>query len=113
MRVIVCGSRGWNNRKRIARALAALPPDSVIVHGDARGADRIAAEEAGKLGLEVESHPAMWDQVGRRAGPLRNEEMARLGADHCLAFWDGRSKGTGDMIERAMRHLIPIHIEFP
>ena len=107
MRIIVCGSRGWTDRQRIANRLFDLPGDSVIVHGAAKGADRIAHQEAEKLGLLVEPHPADWQTQGKRAGVLRNEEMAVAGADLCIAFWDGRSRGTLDMIERAMRHGIP------
>lgn len=75
------------------------------------GVDRIAYQEAQKLGLLVEPHPAFWDaHPGRSAGFVRNEEMAALGADLCIAFWDGRSNGTYDMIQRATRHGIPTEI---
>ena len=112
-RVLVCGSRGWTNRALINYKLSwFLEPDShvVVVHGAARGADTIAAEEAEKLGFEVEEHPAEWHEHGRGAGVLRNEEMARSGADACLAFWDGKSKGTEDMIRRCRAHKIPVTI---
>ena len=33
MRVIVCGSRTWNNREAIERELRKLPRDSVVIHG--------------------------------------------------------------------------------
>jgi hypothetical protein len=114
VRVIVCGSRNWNNRAVIADTLNNLVlehdwrfPDPVIVHGAARGADRLAADEAGKAGMIVEAHPADWDRYGKRAGIVRNEEMAAAGADLCVAFWDGRSTGTQDMLTRAHAHNIP------
>ena len=44
--------------------------------------------------------PAEWDKYGRKAGPLRNEAMARY-ADALLAYWNGESKGTKSMIELA------------
>lgn len=113
VRVIVCGSRAWHDRQRISDRLALLPgeDDTVVVHGAARGADRIAEQEAQKLGLLVESHPADWERHGRkRAGHIRNEEMAALGADLCIAFWDGRSNGTCSMMEKAEAHGIPVEI---
>jgi YspA, cpYpsA-related SLOG family len=120
VRVIVCGSRGWHDRERIADRLNALVlergycfPDPLIVHGAARGADRIAGEEAGKAGLLVEAHPADWERHGKRAGLIRNEEMAARGADICLAFWDGRSTGTRHMMDTAARHGIDVRIVFP
>jgi hypothetical protein len=114
-RVIVCGSRGWHDRDKIAERFHALvlthaPHYPVIVHGNARGADRLADEEAGKAGLLTEPHPADWDTHGKAAGFIRNEEMAKLGAALCIAFWDGRSTGTQDMMTRAEKHGIPVEV---
>lgn len=116
VRVIVCGSRGWHDRQRIADRLADLPGDTIVVHGAARGTDRIAEQEAQKAGLLVEPWPAMWDDFGKRAGLIRNEQMAIMGADLCIAFWDGRSTGTAHMMEMAAKYGIPIevqHKDFP
>ncbi len=115
-RVIVCGSRGWSDRATIADRLAAIVLNPahdfpfVIVHGNARGADRLAAELATQAGFDVEPHPAAWEGLGKRAGYVRNEQMAALGADLCIAFWDGQSRGTRDMIDRAEAHGIPVEI---
>lgn len=116
MRVIICGSRGWGDRQRIADRIADLPGDTTVVHGNARGVDRVAHQEAQKAGLMVEIHPADWDYYGKGAGLIRNEKMASLGADLLIAFWDGKSQGTSDMMERAAEHGIPIeciHKDFP
>jgi hypothetical protein len=115
-RVIVCGSRRWRDRELIAYVLSELMIvrgwNPIIVHGAARGADRIADEEAGKLGFLTEPHAADWDLYGKKAGPIRNEEMAALGADLCIAFWDGKvtNSGTMDMVDRAKKHGIPYHL---
>jgi hypothetical protein len=42
---------------------------------------------------------------------MRNEEMAALGADLCIAFWDGRSTGTKDMVDRAYDHGIEVELQ--
>lgn len=115
-RIIICGSRGWTDRKRIEDRLFDLPVEAVIVHGAARGVDRIAHQEAEKAGFVLEPHPADWERHGKAAGFIRNEEMASLGADLLIAFWDGRSRGTLDMMERGAAHGIPIevqHKDFP
>jgi len=108
----VCGSREWRDpqaaRAAVADRLFDLPVDAVIVHGDARGVDRFAHQEAQKLGLLVEPHPADWSRSRKRAGLIRNEAMAALGADLCIAFWNGRSTGTRHMIEVAERHGIEV-----
>lgn len=105
-RIIVCGCRDWTDRVIIRETLAALadchPGDRiVIVHGAARGADRLAGEEALALGFEVEEHPANWRVHGKRAGPIRNAHMLSLGCSRVIAFWDGYSTGTGHMIRIA------------
>ena len=110
MRVIVCGSRHWTDRKRIADRLREFVAHTTIVHGGARGADRIAGEEAKKRGLKVEVHPANWERYGRAAGPIRNHKMAELGADLCIAFLKDNSPGTRNMIEQARKFEIPVEI---
>lgn len=109
-RVIVCGSRGWSEEELIHERLARLPAHAVIVHGAARGADQMAATIAKTLGLITEPNPAEWRVHGRRAGFVRNEEMARRGAHLCLAFWDGQSRGTAHMIACAEAEGIPIEV---
>jgi hypothetical protein len=69
-------------------------------------------------GVEVieEPWPADWDRWGANAGPIRNREMAELGATFCLAFLyepDGRvSKGTRGMMREAWSRRIEV-IEVP
>jgi hypothetical protein len=113
VRVIVCGSRDWNYRQVISDRLALLPgdDDTVVVHGAAKGADRMAEQEAQKLGLLVEAHPPDYEKFSAKRAPLfRNEKMASLGADLCIAFWDGRSTGTKHMMECAERRGIPVEV---
>lgn len=110
MRVIVCGSRSWTDRGRIQERLAQLPRGAVVVHGCARGADRLAGDAAHTLGLTVEEHPAHWSQ-GRFAGIVRNEKMADLGADLCIAFWDGLSTGTKHMVDTAWDRGIEVELQ--
>lgn len=110
MRVLFCGTRGWCNNIPIIDALAKLPKDTVVVHGAARGADFIAANEARPLGLTVEAHPANWTVYGRSAGYIRNKEMLDSGIDKVYAFWDGKSPGTKMMIKLAQDAGVPVEI---
>lgn len=73
-----------------------------IVSGKAKGADTIGEWFAGMNTnqIKVKGFPADWDKYGRGAGPIRNREMAKY-ADALIAFWDGKSKGTENMIETA------------
>lgn len=123
MRVIVSGSRTWQDRSRIATRLAELDlpllkgadPPTIVVGYDPekkrpKGVDEIAYQEAQKLGLLVEPHPAHWEDEGKGAGFARNKRMAKTGAALCVAFWDGRSHGTLDMIVQAVTHHIPVDV---
>ncbi len=106
-RVIFCGSREFSDPEPVRRALSNLPAGTVVVSGGARGADRLAAREARKAGLEVEVYPAQWERHGKRAGFLRNEAMLDLeGVRAVVAFRAaGRSTGTYHMLEVSRRKL--------
>lgn len=90
IRILVTGSRNWNNVGLIWDVIDDLDTlhgsDHVLVSGACPlGADAIAETAAREFGWEVERHPANWSQ-GKRAGFIRNEEMVNLGADLCIAF---------------------------
>lgn len=106
-RVLVTGSRRWSDVQALEGALLAvwhditqLGGDMVVVHGNARGADRLADAWARRNTIPVERHPADWS-LGRRAGPLRNQAMVNLGAHLVLAFPAGAATGTRDCMRRA------------
>lgn len=115
-RVLVTGSRDFMNKDLMRRALKALlvqwdnltPDDILIVHGNASGADTFADIVARELGYRTEAHPAIWGKYGRRAGPIRNQEMVDLGAELCLAFPVGKAFGTRDCMGRARRANIKV-----
>jgi hypothetical protein len=93
VRILVTGSRDWTDRDVVMNALIdewekmGHSRDIVLVHGAARGLDRMAAEIwEGFLGYRCEPHPAKWNLYGKAAGYIRNEEMVGLGANACLAF---------------------------
>jgi hypothetical protein len=75
--VLVCGSRAWADRTTIERRLRGLAADTVVLHGGARGADRLAGTLAAELGLHSEVMPAQWDRYGRAAGPRPKPRHAR------------------------------------
>lgn len=102
MRLLVTGSRDWEDYDHILRIFEGFPKDTLLVHGGARGADKLAHRAALELGWpEPEVHEADWNGLGRRAGAVRNQEMVDAGADLCLAFPLEQSKGTWDCIQRA------------
>lgn len=80
--------------------LAAVERPSVVIHGGARGADSLAGEVATKAGVPVEVYPAQWEKHGRRAGPIRNQQMLDEGRPDVVLAMPG-GVGTADMVRRA------------
>jgi hypothetical protein len=104
LRVLVCGGRDWRDAELVESTLddlfAARGPFDRLIHGGARGVDRIAGNWARKHGvLEWEFLPE-WHRAGMHDGSVRNQRMiAEALPDLVLAFPGGG--GTADMVERA------------
>ena len=106
MRILVCGSRevnGLTSSSVMTLLVTTLrwfqvdPASVTIVHGAARGADRLADIAAKRLGLAIEAHPADWNTHGKQAGFKRNIEMLETldpARDIVIGIWDGKSPGT-------------------
>lgn len=116
-RILVTGNRHFTNtdtvRSALLQALAQYgnldaPHLSTLVHGGAPGADTTAQSVARELGMTIEVHPAQWSALGKKAGPIRNQEMVNAGADVCLAFPVGDSRGTRGCMAMAERAGIPV-----
>ena len=107
-RVIIAGTRDFSDyqllRDKCDAILSEKRRDSniVIVSGTARGADRLGERYARERGYEIRQFPADWLNDEKKAGPIRNAKMAD-NADALIAFWDGQSRGTKNMIEVAKR----------
>lgn len=122
MRILVCGSRSYEDRDRIYGALdlrASTEPrlglygrPIVIISGAARGADQIAEDWAYERGCELSVFPPEWAKYGKAAGPIRNTRMLDEGKPELvLAFVNKpiqKSRGTHHMVEIAMARKIPV-----
>ena len=109
---IVAGGRDFSDRDRAFDVLSKhVSRLDYIISGMARGADSLGAEFAELMMPDghLLKRPADWDKYGKSAGYRRNHQMA-LEADVLIAFWDGRSKGTKNMIEEAHKAGLEIHI---
>lgn len=114
MKYIIAGGRDFNDYNRLARECAKiiffnkLRP-SVVSGCCPNGADSLGIRWANKESLEIERFPAEWDKHGKAAGAIRNMEMAQ-NADALIAFWDGKSPGTKNMIENAHKARLETHV---
>lgn len=111
MRVIVAGGRNFADRARLwgelDKQFLRVLDHVTIISGHARGADSMGEEWANAHGLTVENggleiFPADWDGLGKKAGIIRNHQMGET-CTHLIAFFDGKSIGTKDMIDYAIR----------
>ncbi len=104
-RVLVCGGRDYADRDAmwsfldLGHRAGAI---EVLIHGGARGADRLAGEWAKQRGVVVLVYPANWKIYGPSAGPLRNQRMLDLGRPDVVVAFPG-GDGTADMVRRAVR----------
>lgn len=111
MRILVCGSRDWTDSNTIYQKLSRYPDNTIVIHGACRGADRLAGTAAKCLGMPIMEFPADWQKYGKSAGPIRNQQMLDEGKpDLVIACHDDleNSKGTKDMVARALKAKLPI-----
>ena len=113
-RVLVCGSRDFNDRglvdaklDEVRERLGGVPMR--VISGAARGADRLGAEWAARNGVPCDEYPADWDRYGRSAGYRRNEQMLTEGQPHLVvAFPQGESRGTRMMMQIASQAKVAV-----
>ena len=112
-RIIVAGTRTITKCEEVFPILDSMAMHiGEVVSGCAPGVDSIAELWANNHGIHVQRFPADWKQFGMKAGPIRNAKMAEY-ADRLIAIWDGKSRGTKDMIERMKTLGKPVWIEGP
>ena len=110
MKTIIAGSREGVTLSDVISAVGKCGWQlSSVVSGTARGADRLGEEFASSVGLQIQRFPADWDKHGKRAGYLRNTEMAE-NAEALIALWDGKSRGTKMMIETATKKGLKVYV---
>lgn len=110
MKVIIAGSRCGCSPLNLYKA---LEDSRFLVHevvsGCARGVDRLGEQWAADNNVPIKRFPAAWGKHGRKAGFMRNVEMAEY-ADALVAIWDGKSHGTKHMIDTAQARGLKVHV---
>lgn len=110
MRVLVCGSRDFNDYNKLKEELDAFRITEII-HGMARGADTLGGEYAKSNDIRLRTFLPRWDLYGKAAGPIRNAEMLKRGQpDLVIAFRGPNSRGTQDMINQARKAEVLVRI---
>ena len=121
IRVIISGGRTYDNYEYFCEKMdEILKPyldddyDIAIITGYAVGVDRMGDKYAMTHGHTSHVIPALWNKYGENAGHIRNMEMGnfakRTTMNLLVAFWNGKSRGTKDMIDYAEKIMIPVKI---
>lgn len=99
MIICVCGSRDYTDEDYIFKVLDELPFEvTMVLEGGARGPDAISRKWAKRRGIPYGTYDSDW--VASYSGNVRNSKMAP-NLEVLVAFWDGVSTGTHDMINKA------------
>ena len=118
MKVIIAGSRSITNYTTVLTAIDRAVSSGLVitevVSGCARGVDRLGEQWATSIGLPVKRFQVEWLRFGKSAGMIRNARMAEY-ADALIAVWDGKSRGTQNMIDtaRETKLIVHVHTEIP
>lgn len=116
-RVIIAGTRFLNDYSLLKETADRLLADKitagysiVIVSGGCAGADLLGERYAKENGYSIDRYPAEWKEYGKKAGIMRNAVMAD-NADALIAYWDGISRGTKNMIDEARKRGLAVRIK--
>lgn len=119
MRVLVCGGRLFDDEKFVRETLDRMhkeQPFTLVIHGDARGVDTMAANWARENRIENSRFEAFWREWGKAAGPMRNKRMLIHGRPELVIAFVG-GNGTADMVrqscERGVKVIQPRKTEKP
>jgi hypothetical protein len=82
---------------------------SEVVSGCASGIDKLGEDWAVNNYVPIKRFPADWQRYGKSAGFIRNVQMAEY-AGALVAIWDGRSRGTWNMIQEANRRDLRVYV---
>ncbi|HEY9816850.1 MAG TPA: DUF2493 domain-containing protein, partial [Candidatus Obscuribacterales bacterium] len=107
-RLLVCGGRTYgvpldsSDKDEVFRAYVetddltralgfyhSLHPIDVLIHGNAKGADKLAGEWAERKGIKTLVFKAEWKKYGKRAGYLRNTRMLKEGKPTAVMAFEG------------------------
>ena len=110
MKTIIAGSRILRDPKLVEAAVKASGFHiTEVVSGEAAGIDQLGEKWAAVNGLPVKRFVPKWKTHGKAAGPIRNRAMAEY-AQALIAIWNGKSKGTENMIQQARDHGLEVYV---
>lgn len=111
MKVIIAGGRDCIEYNLLLDAIEQSKFEiTEVIGGGAKGADELGMIWATNNDIKFTKFPADWNKNGNAAGPIRNRQMAGYG-EALIALWDGKSRGTKNMIEEATKKNLKVFIK--
>lgn len=113
LKVIIAGSRGIEDYSMLLSALKLINFEiTEVVCGLAVGVDLLGERWAITNNIPIKYMPAKWNVYGKKAGIVRNKEMADY-ADAAIVLWDTKSPGAKNMIHEMQKRMKPVYIQIP
>lgn len=120
VRIWIAGPRAWENPVPIDRVIDRLTGTygigrMLVITGGAIGVDLLTEKACNQRGIHVFRCAACWP-VGRKAGPIRNEVIAKefepnvLIAFHYWKLEGTEHRGTRSAIAKAQKYDIPVKL---
>jgi hypothetical protein len=112
VRVLVCGGRDFDDRDTLNATLDELHRErgfTLLIAGGARGADSLAEAWAIAAGVPCKVYMADWENLGRKAGPIRNEQMLAEGRPELVVAFPG-GRGTAHMVRIAREAGVEVEV---
>ena len=111
MKIIIAGTRTFTDYEFLKKAIQESGIQiTQVISGGARGVDALGERYAKEMNIPCRIVSANWDQFGKAAGYIRNENMAKI-AEGLIAIWDGESKGTRNMINIAKERSLKVFVK--
>lgn len=110
LRVIVAGSREIKDYNLVVKAIEDSGYNiGELVCGMAPGVDMLGHRYAKERHIPIKEMPADWDNLGKKAGMVRNFQMGDY-ADALCCIWNGTSSGTKSMWEYMSKLMKPFYL---
>lgn len=110
MRVIIAGSRTIADFSEVETAIKNSGfAITEVISGGCAGPDLLGERWALHNLIPKRTFVADWKNLGKAAGPIRNSEMA-ANADALILIWDGESRGSQDMLNKANVKGLKVHV---
>ena len=116
----IVGGRDFNDRKLLYETMVSFATENgeflniVVVSGGAKGADSLGEQFASKCLTQApiiyKPDPKIIEEKGFAAAAFARNQQIVDASDFIIAFWDGKSRGTKDTINKAAKAKKPVII---